>query len=90
MTDTQPEANVASDLVIASSAAIGALAGAVDDLNRAALCLQQMARGISQRIRGPDDYRRIARQFSERAYACRAAEEALAAACRTAPPVSPD
>lgn len=80
MTDTQPEATVVSDVRAASGAAIGALAAAADDLHRAALCLNQMASGISQRIRGPEDCRRIARQFSDRASACKAAEEALVAA----------
>ena len=85
MTDTPPEA-AASDLPAASSAALGALAGAVDDLQRAALILRQMASAVSRRIRGPDDYRRIASQFSDRAQACKAAEEAFAAAWRSTQP----
>ena len=88
MTETQPVAVAASDLPAASNAALGALAGAVDDLHRAALILRQMASGTSQRIRGPADYRRLAGQFSDRARACQAAEEALVAACRATQPAS--
>ena len=84
MSHFEPEAVAAPDLLAASSAAIGALAGAIDDLHRAGLVLRQMASGISQRIRGPEDYRRIAGQFSDRAEACKAAEDALLAACRAA------
>ena len=86
MSHSQPEAVPAPDLLAASGTAIGALAGAIDDLYRAGLILRQMASGTSQRIRGPEDYRRIAGQFSDRAQACRAAEDALAAACRAAQP----
>ena len=84
MSHFEPEAVAAPDLLAASSAAIGALAGAIDDLHRAGLVLRQMASGISQRIRGPEDYRRIAGQFSDRAEACKAAEDAPLAACRSA------
>ena len=84
MTHAQPEAVAAPDLLTASSAVIGALAGAIDDLNRACLILRQMASGASQQIRGPEDYRRIAGRFSDRARACKAAEDALLAACRAA------
>lgn len=60
--------------------ALGALAGATDDLHRAALILRQIASGTSERIgRSPEDYRRIAGQLSDRAKACKAAEDALAA-----------
>ena len=55
MTHAQPEAVAAPDLLTASSAAIGALAGAIDDLQRAGLILRQMASGASERIRGPED-----------------------------------
>ena len=82
MTHAQPEAVPAPDLLATSNAAIGALAGAIDDLHRAGLILRQMASGASQRIRGPEDYRRIAGQFSERAQACKAAQDALVTACR--------
>jgi hypothetical protein len=82
MTHAQPEAVAAPDLLTASSAAIGALAGAIDDLQRAGLILRQMASGASERIRGPEDYRRIAGQFSERAKTCQAAQDALVTACR--------
>lgn len=84
MSHFEPEAVAAPDLLAASSATIGALAGAIDDLHRAGLVLRQMASGISQRIRGPEDYRRIAGQFSDRAEACKAAEDAPLAACRAA------
>lgn len=84
MSHSEPEAVAAPYLHAASSAALGALAGAIDDLHRAGLILRQMASGISQRIRGPEDYRRIAGQFSDRARACKAAEDALLAACRPA------
>ncbi len=84
MSHFEPEAVAAPDLLAASSAAIGALAGAIDDLHRAGLVLRQMASGISQRIRGPEDYRRIAGQFSDRVEACKAAEDALLAAYRPA------
>jgi len=84
MSHSEPEAVAAPDLLAASSAAIGALAGAIDDLHRAGLVLRQMASGTSQQIRGPEDYRRIAGQFSDRARACKAAEDALLAACRAA------
>jgi hypothetical protein len=80
MSHSEPEAVAAPDLL----AAIGALAGAVDDLHRAGLILRQMASGTSQQIRGPEDYRRIAGQFSDRARACKAAEDALLAARRAA------
>ena len=84
MSHHEPEAVAAPDLLAASSTAIGALAGAVDDLHRAGLILRQMASGTLQGMRGPEDYRRIAGQFSDRARACKAAEDALVAACRPA------
>jgi hypothetical protein len=84
MSHHEPEAVAAPDLLTASSAAIGALAGAIDDLHRAGLILRQLASGASQQIRGPEDYCRIAGQFSDRARLCRAAEDALLAACRPA------
>ena len=43
MTHPQTAAAPASDLLGASSAAIGALAGAIDDLHRAGLILRQLA-----------------------------------------------
>ena len=82
MSHSEPEAVAAPDLLAASSAAIGALAGAIDDLHRAGLILRQMASGASQQMRGPEDYRRIAGQFSDRALACQAAQDALVTACR--------
>jgi hypothetical protein len=84
MSHSQPEAAPAPDLLAASGAAIGALAGAIDDLHRAGLILRQMASGASDQMRGPEDYRRIASQFSDRALACQAAEDALMTACRAA------
>ena len=62
----------------------GALACAIDDLNRAWLILRQMASGVSQRIRGPGDDRRIAGQFSDRAQASKAAEGVLVTTSRAA------
>jgi len=90
MSHSQPEAAPASDLLAASSAASAALAGAIDDLHRAGLMLRQMASGASQQMRGPEDYRRIAGQFSDRALACQAAENALLAACRAAQAAATD
>jgi len=84
MSHSQPEAVPAPDLLATSGTAIGALAGGIEDLHRAGLILRQMASGTSQRIRGPEDYRRIAGQFSDRAQACKAAEDALLAARRAA------
>jgi hypothetical protein len=84
MSHSQPSAVPAPDLLATSGTAIGALAGAIDDLHRAGLILRQMASGTSQRILGPEDYRRIAGQFSDRAQACKAAEDALLAARRAA------
>ena len=83
MTDTHTEAAAAaSDLLRASGTALRALAGAVDDLRRATLILNQMATGTSQRIRGPEDYWRIAGQFADRARACKTADDILATALR--------
>ncbi len=45
MSHHEPEVVAAPDLLTASSAAIGALAGAIDDLHRACLILRQMASG---------------------------------------------
>ena len=84
MSHSQPEAAPAPDLLAASGAVIGALAGAIDDLHRAGLILRQMASGASDQMRGPEDYRRIASQFSDRALACQAAQDALLTALRTA------
>ncbi len=78
-----PDALV-TDLIAKAASAAGALSGANDDLNRAALILRQVAGGASQRLRRPEDYRRIADQFSNRARACTAVESALIAACRAA------
>ena len=64
----------------AADSAIGALAGAVDDLHRAALILRQESRPADQRFRTPDDLRRIAGQFSDRARLCRSALDVLVAA----------
>ena len=84
MTHAQPAAPSAADLLATRGHALGALAGAIDDLHRAALILNQMASGISQRMRTPEDYRRIAGQLSERARACKAVEDSLVTACRAA------
>ena len=84
MSHSHLEAAPAPDLLAASGTAIGALAGAIDDLYRAGLILRQMASGASEQMRGPEDYRRIASQFSDRALACQAAENALLTACRAA------
>ena len=84
MTHAHPSATSAADLLATSGQALCALAGAIDDLHRAALILNQMASGISQRMRAPEDYRRIAGQFSERARTCKAVEDSLVTACRSA------
>ena len=76
-------------LIAAASMAPGALAGAIDDLHRAALILRQESRPAAQRYRTPDDLRRIADQFSKRARTWQAVQGALLAACREAAPASP-
>ncbi len=82
MSTTDPAAAAPAGLLAAASAASGALAGAIDDLHRAALILRQESRPTSQRFRTPDDLRRVADQFSDRARACQAAQDALLAAGR--------
>ncbi len=67
----------------ATVSTIGALAGAVDDQNRAALILRQESRPADQRFRSPYHLRRIAEQFSDRARRCHAALDALVAATPT-------
>jgi hypothetical protein len=79
-----PDTEIAMSTTGSASAASGALAGAIDDLHRAALILRQESRPAAQRFRTPDDLRRIADQFSERARACQAVQDALLAAGREA------
>lgn len=67
----------------------GALAGAIDDLHRAALILRQESRAREQRFRTAEDLRRIADQFSERARTCQAAQDAMLAELAQVPATSP-
>ena len=76
-------------LVAARNTSFGALAGAIDDLHRAALILRQESRAPEQRFRTPEDLRRIADQFSERARSCQTAQNAMLAALGQAPAASP-
>ncbi len=89
MSTTDSSATATAGLIAAASAAPGALAGAIDDLHRAALILRQESRPAAQRFRTPDDLRRIADQFSERARTCLAVQDALLVACREAAEASP-
>ncbi len=75
-----PELNQA--LLSSLSTGLGALAGAVDDLHRAALILRQESRTAAERFRTPHDLPRIADQFSDRARSCKAAHESLLASCQ--------
>jgi hypothetical protein len=79
-TNPAPESNQA--LQPSLSKGLGALAGAVDDLHRAALILRQESRAAAERFRTPDDLRRIADQFTDRARSCKAAHEAILAICQ--------
>ena len=76
-------------LAAAVNTSFGALAGAIDDLHRAALILRQESRAPEQRFRKPEDLRRIADQFSERARTCQAAQNAMLEAIGQAPAASP-
>ena len=89
MPNTDASAAAPAGLLAAASAAPCALAGAIDDLHRAALILRQESRPASQRFRTPDDLRRIADQFSERARTCQAVQDAILAAYREAARASP-
>lgn len=89
MSLTNSTANSNSSLLTAMNAGLGALAGAIDDLQRAALILRQESRPAEQRFRTPADLRRIADQFAERARSCRAAQEAILAAGREGATISP-
>lgn len=89
MSTTHSSAAATAGLIAAANAAPGALAGAIDDLHRAALILRQESRPAAQRFRTPDDLRRIANQFSERTRTCQAVQDALLAAGRQAAPASP-
>jgi hypothetical protein len=73
----------------AVNAGLGALAGAIDDVQRAALILRQESRPSAQRFRTPDDLRRIAAQFSERTRSCQAAQEPILAVAREIAVASP-
>ena len=86
---TNSTANSNPSVLTAINAGLGALAGAIDDLQRAALILRQESRPADQRFRTPADLRRIAGQFSERARSCQVAQETILAACREGPTISP-
>ena len=75
-------------LLTAANAGLGALAGAIDDLQRAALILRQESPPADQRFRTPADLRRITDQFSARARSCQATHETMLAACREAAAIS--
>ena len=77
-------------LLTAANAGLGALAGAIDDLQRAALILRQESPPADQRFRTPADLRRITDQFSARARSCQATHETMLAACRGHKPVLTD
>lgn len=79
---TPTDSDSTAKLLAATSAILGALSGAVDDLNRAALVLRQEARPSGERFRTPEDMRRIAEQFSDRARNSRASYEAAISVCR--------
>ena len=79
MSATNPTAESNQALLPSLSTGLGALAGAIDDLRRAALILRQESRSVGQRFRSPEDLRRIADQFSDRAGSCQAAHETLLA-----------
>jgi hypothetical protein len=82
MSATDLTAELSQALLPNLSTGLGALAGAIDDLHRAALILRQESRTAAERFRTPRDLRRIADQFSDRAHSCQAAHEALLAICR--------
>ena len=82
MSATNPTAESNQALLSSLSTALGALAGAIDDLHRAALILRQESRTAAERFRTPHDLRRIADQFSDRAHSCQAAHETILAMCQ--------
>jgi hypothetical protein len=82
MSATNPTAESNQSLLPSLSTGLGALAGAVDDLHRAALILRQESRAAAERFRTPHDLRRIADQFSDRARSCKAARETILAICQ--------
>jgi hypothetical protein len=81
MSATNPTPELNQALLPRLSAGLCALSGAVDDLHRAGLILRQESRAAAERFRSPDDLRRIADQFSDRARSCQAAHETLLAIC---------
>lgn len=89
MSITNTSATPPPALEAAMNTGFGALAGAIDDLHRAALILRQESRLAPQRFRTPEDLRRIADQFSERARFCQAAQDTILAAFRELPAASP-
>ena len=89
MSATNPTAGSDPARLTAMNAGLGALAGAVDDLHRAALILRQESRPTGQRFRAPEDLRRIADQFSDRARSCQTAHETVLTACRQVAVTSP-
>lgn len=86
---TDVSATPSAALAAAMNTSFGALAGAIDDLHRAALILRQESRAPKQRFRKPQDLRRIADQFSERARSCQTAQNAMLEALGQAPAASP-
>ena len=82
MSATNPTTESHQALLPSLNKGLGALAGAVDDLHRAALILRQESRTAAERFRTPDDLRRIADQFSDRARSCKAAHETILAICQ--------
>jgi len=85
---TDVSATPSAALAAAMNKSFGALAGAIDDLHRAALILRQESRTPEQRFRTAEDLRRIADQFSERARTCQAAQNAMLEALGQAPVAS--
>lgn len=82
MSATNPTAESNQALLPSLSTGLGALAGAIDDLHRAALILRQESRTVAERFRTPHDLRRIADQFSDRARSCKAAHDTILAICQ--------
>ncbi len=79
---TPTDSDDTAKLLASASAILGALAVAIDDLNRAGLILRQEARPPGDRFRTPEDMRRIADQFSDRARNSRTSYEAAINLCR--------
>ena len=86
---TDVSATPSAALAAAMNTSCGALDGAIDDFHRAALILRQESRPPEQRFRTPEDLRRIAGQFSERARSRQVAQNAMLRALGQAPAASP-